>query len=443
MSHYRVCIVGAGPTGLTTVKNLAEAGITDMVCHEAQSETGGIWVYSDDPDRPSVYETAHTISSRKLSQFPDFPMPDSYPEYPSNRQILAYFRAYEEHFGLSPYIRLSSRVVDVGQRPEGGWQITIEDAAGRHVQTSDYLVVCSGHHREPFVPDLPGDFTGEQLHSGRYKKADRFAGQRVLVVGGGNSACDIASTLSRVCDHVSLSIRGPQTIIPKTIAGRPVDVQFAKLQKPYLRFMRDLLARWVIGLAVGPYERYGLQQPRGRLLNHHPTLNTEVLDRIRHGRVTPRPAISACAGRTVQFANGKEGEFDAIIWATGYHLGSDFLHDVSLGDTETAQVPLYLKMMAPGRPDLFFVGLIQPMGCIWVLADLQARIVARQIKGEWSRPADMPARIERALRRDRKRYRQSPRHAVQVDTHEYSRELAAILRQPPASGEGETSAPRV
>ncbi len=118
--HVRVCVVGAGPTGLTTVKNLVEAGITDIVCHEAQGESGGIWVFSDDPDRPSVYENAHTISSRRLSQFPDFPMPEDYPDYPSNRQILAYMRAYESHFGLGSHIRLHSRVADVSAR-RWGW----------------------------------------------------------------------------------------------------------------------------------------------------------------------------------------------------------------------------------------------------------------------------------------------------------------------------------
>ena len=102
-------------------------------------------------------------------------MPDSYPDYPSNRQILDYMRCYEAHFGLGPYIRLNSRVTSVTNREGGGWLVSGEDIDGQFSQSADYLVVCSGHHREPVTPDVSADFTGEQLHAGRYKKADSFA----------------------------------------------------------------------------------------------------------------------------------------------------------------------------------------------------------------------------------------------------------------------------
>lgn len=428
LGHVRVCVVGAGPTGLTTLKNLLEASITDIVCHELQGETGGIWAFSENPDRPSVYESAHTISSRRLSQFSDFPMPDIYPDYPSNRQILDYMRSYEAHFGLSSYIRLKSRVTSVAKRDGGGWVILGENADGKYSQTADYLVVCSGHHREPVTPDVSASFTGEQLHAGRYKKADSFAGKRVLVVGGGNSACDIAAAISRVADEVNLSIRSPQVIVPKLFGGRPLDRQLAKLSKPHFRWARDFLLKIGVSVLVGPYAGYGLQQPRGRVLSHHPTLNTDILDRIRHGKVTPRRGIQAISDRTVQFADGDSAEFDVIIWATGYRLRASFLDGVCPDWSEAAQVPLYLKMMMADVPDLFFVGLIQPVGCIWVLADRQARLVAAEISGTWKRPEDIAARIERDNRRDARRYKASPRHAVQVEVHEYTEQLEAALR---------------
>ena len=424
-----MCIIGAGPTGLTTIKNLLDVGITDIVCHETQPETGGIWVYSEDPERPSVYESAHLISSRQFSQFPGFPMPDSYPDYPSNRQVLAYMRAYEAHFGLGRYIRLNSTITGVRSRPGGGWVISIDDASGTHTQTADYLIVCSGHHREPVMPEMPGSFSGEQIHSGAYKKADGFAGKKVLVVGGGNSACDIAAAVCRVADDVSLSVRSPQVIIPKLIGGRPLDLQFAKLHKPQFRWARDALLKVIIKLAVGRYALYGLPQPQGRVLSHHPTLNTEILDRIRHGQVTGRPGIVSAEGRWVTFADGSRSEFDAIIWATGYRLGAPYLSDVCPAFADASQVPLYLKMMAPDVADLFFVGLVQPVGCIWVLADLQARIAAAEISGKWKRPDDMAERIVRELRRDGRRYRASARHAIQVEIYEYIAELEAELRQ--------------
>lgn len=420
--------MGAGPTGLTTLKNLVEAGITNIVCHELQGETGGIWVFSEEPDRPSVYETAHTISSKRLSQFSDFPMPDAYPDYPSNRQILDYMRSYEAHFGLSGYIRLNSRITSVAKREGGGWLISGEDADGQFSQTADFLIVCSGHHREPVTPDLTKKFTGEQLHAGRYKNAVGFAGKKVLVVGGGNSACDIAAAISRVTDDVTLSIRSPQVIVPKLLGGRPVDRQFAKLSKPYLRWARDLFLKIGLSVLVGRYADYGLQQPQGRVLSHHPTLNTDILDRIRHGKVTPQPGIKAIREQTVEFSNGDSAEFDVVVWATGYRLGASFLDGICPDWSEAVQVPLYLKMMMADVPDLFFVGLIQPVGCIWVLADRQARLAAAEISGTWKRPGDIAARIERDNRRDAKRYKASPRHAVQVEVHEYTEQLEAALR---------------
>jgi len=428
LDHFRVCIIGAGPTGLTAIKNLAEAGISDIVCHEAQDATGGIWAYSDDPARPSVYETAHTISSRRRSEFPDFPMPDDYPDYPSNRQILNYMRAYEAHFGLARYIRLRSRVETVEREADGRWIITVTTENGLSRHSADHLLICSGHHRQPAVPELTGDFSGEQMHSAHYRKADGFSGKRVLVVGGGNSACDIAVAVSRVADHVSISIRSPQLIIPKHIIGRPVDAQFAKLHKPPLRWVRNWLIKSSLKLFVGPFARYGLPEPGPWPLMSHPTLNTEILDRIRHGKILPRPGIRDAHGRSIRFTDGTEGEFDVVIWATGFKLDMPFLKDVCPDWSDATQVPLYLKMMLADIPNLYFIGLIQPIGCIWVLADLQAKIAAAAISGAWTRPADILARIKRDNRRDAKRYKASRRHAIQVDTHEYTAELNKILR---------------
>jgi cation diffusion facilitator CzcD-associated flavoprotein CzcO len=427
VEHFRVCVIGAGPTGLTALKNVAAAGINDLVCHEAQDATGGIWVYSENPERPSVYKTAHTISSKRLSQFPDFPMPDDYPDYPSNRQILAYMRAYEAHFGLTGYIRFNSRVENVTRRPDGHWLVEVDRGGERYTHTADELIVCSGHHREPFVPELPGSFDGDQIHSVFYKHAEPFAGKRVLVVGGGNSACDIAVALAGVAEHVSLSMRSPQVIVPKLIGGRPLDVQFRKLHKPVFRWARDWLLKWGLGVFVGPYSLYGLQEPDFPVLSRHPTLNTDILERIRHGKVTVHPGIDMADGRAVTFADGASDEYDMIIWATGFRLGAPFLTSICRSWNDVTQVPLYLRMLPENEPNLYFIGLIQPVGCIWVVADLQARLAAAEITGKWHRPPDIGRRIARDNLRDAKRYKESRRHAIQIDIHEYTAELNSLL----------------
>lgn len=421
--HRQVCIIGAGPCGLTTVKNLVQAGVTDIVCHEALPETGGIWAYSTDPDRPSVYESAHTISSKALSQFRDFPIPETYPDFPSHRQVLDYMRAYAEEFGLADHIRLNSRIESARRDDQGIWHIEGRGPDGPFHETADHLIVCSGHHREAELPELKGSFDGERIHSGRYRRTAPFAGKRVLVVGAGNSGCDIAAALSRVAEHVSLSVRSPQHIIPKLMFGRPVDMQYAKIQN-FPGFLRRAFVRLGLRLMIGPYRKYGLAEPDSSPLAMHPTLNSDILEQFRHGRVIARPGIKEADGDTIRFVDGSEGRFDTIIYATGYKIDFPFLDPADCAWADEVDVPLYLKIMPEAVDNLYFVGLIQPIGCIWALADLQAGLVARKIAGTWRRPRDIDRRIAQEMRRDRQQFVRSRRHAVEVDFHDYRREIA-------------------
>lgn len=416
--HRKACIIGAGPCGLTAIRNLKKSGLDDFVCHEALDEIGGLWVYSQDPQRPSVYDSAHIISSRRLSAFRDYPMPADYPDFPSHRQVFDYFKGYAETFDLVRHIRFNSYVETAERKEGGGWLLTIRDTNGSHEETADYLIVASGHHRVPSMPELEGDFAGEQLHSAQYRSTRGFEDKRVLVVGAGNSACDIAAALSRVSPHVSLSLRTPQYIVPKTVFGRPIDVQYNKLQK-FPRFLRNAILRYGFKLYLGPYYRYHLPQPEEGVLATHPTLNSDILEQLTHGTVTTRPATVAAKGNTVFFEGGGSGEFDTIIWATGYKTEFPFFKGRQFDWSDKTSLPLYMKMMPAEVDDAFFVGLIQPLGCIWALADLQAELVAHAIDGSWERPADIVRRIEREHVEDAKRFRQTVRHAVEVDFHDY------------------------
>ncbi len=425
--HHRVCVVGAGPCGLTAVRNLEKNGIDDLVCHEGYNVIGGLWAYSEDAERPSVYDSAHIISSRRLSGFRDFPMPNDYPDFPSHRQILAYFQTYADRFDLHRHIRLNSRVESAEHRPEGGWRLTVSDAEGSHEETADHLIVASGHHRIPFTPQLEGSFDGHQLHSADYRTSRGFEGKRVLVVGAGNSACDIAAALSRVADHVSLSLRTPQYIVPKTVFGRPIDIQYRKLHR-LPRFLRHALLGLGLRIVVGPYERYSLPQPSAEILSVHPTLNTDILEQLTHGKVTIRAATQSASGSTVRFADGGSGDFDAIIWATGYQTRFPFLKDDRFDWSKSLRIPLYMKMIPPDLDDIFFIGLIQPLGCIWALADYQSEIAAHSIGGKWNRPADIDDRLAREHALDARRFQASTRHAVEVDFHEYRRLMEEQLK---------------
>src|SRR5262245_13212979 len=184
----RVCVIGAGPCGLTALKNLLQAGCRDVVCFEESTAIGGNWAFTDDPQRVSVYASAHTISSRRMSSFDDFPMPADYPDFPSHRQLLAYFTDYARAFQLERHIRLGWHVEQCALRDDGRWTVRVIANGETRVETFDRVLVCSGHHREAFMPTFPGTFTGTLVHSSGYKRPDPFRGQRVLVVGAGNSA---------------------------------------------------------------------------------------------------------------------------------------------------------------------------------------------------------------------------------------------------------------
>jgi hypothetical protein len=428
----RIAVIGAGPCGITTVKNLLAEGLTDLVCFEAADSIGGNWVYSADPDRHSVYEATHIISSIRLSAFADFPFPPSTPDFPSHRQMLSYFRAYAEHFGVPPYVRLDSRVERAERAPDGGWSLKVATSGGIVEERFDYLFVCSGHHCHPRLPDYPGSFAGETLHSHNFKRAGPFAGKRVLVVGGGNSACDIVVEVSRVAERTAISMRRGYHIVPKMLFGRPADVALWRLRhmpKP----IRRQVAHWMVRLAIGRYEHYGLQAPKRNVLELHPTLNSDLLNALRHGTVAARVGIARLDGAEVEFRDGRREPFDAIIWATGYRTAFPFL-DPELADFDRAEPPpLYLKMMHREAADLFFIGLFQPIGCIWNLADHQARIAALQIAGKLARPADIERRIRREVEKPHWRFDPAPRHAMEVDFCEFRRELLKEIGQAQAA----------
>src|SRR4051812_29464729 len=142
----QICVIGAGPSGITAAKNLREAGLDKLIVLEKSGRLGGNWVYDPRPGHSSVFETTHVISSKRLSEFFDYPMPKSYPDYPSHRQILRYFEDYAAHFGVTPAIRFHSEVTKARRREDGGWLL---DLAGGEQIECDHLLVANGHHWDP------------------------------------------------------------------------------------------------------------------------------------------------------------------------------------------------------------------------------------------------------------------------------------------------------
>lgn len=426
MNSPRVCVIGAGPSGLAAIKNLQEQGVSDITVFEKNNQIGGNWVYDEDNDHSSVYETTHIISSKRWSAFEDFPMPAAYPDYPSHKQVLAYFKSYAVHFGLEKYICFNTTVLNVEQTGEKQWQITFQNEQGIHKACYDYLLVANGHHWDSFMPEYPGSFSGEILHSHDYKKASVFQGKRVLVIGGGNSACDVAVEISRVSPETYISMRRGYNIFPKFVFGKPTDDAVAKTRwMP--AWMRQKLFKIVIRIVQGRYAKYQLMKPDCGPLEIHPTINSELLYFIRHGKIHPRPGITHFEGKNVYFTNGEHLECDTVIFATGYKISFPFFDKQLIDFSDSTKVPLYRKMMHADFDNLYFIGLCQPQGCIWPLADYQSKIVARIIMGTLQRPENLQQKIDKEMNKPHYRFKSHMRHAVEVDYHMFRHELLELL----------------
>lgn len=424
----RICIVGAGPSGITAIKNLQEQGLHNITVFEKGNQIGGNWVYDERNEHSSIYETTHIISSKRWSEFEDFPMPDDYPDYPSHAQLLHYFNSYVQHFDLNKYIKFNTTVIKVSQIGQQQWSVLFQDSQGLHEEQYDYLLVANGHHWDPFTPNYPGDFKGELMHSHQYKKSQSFRGKRVLVVGGGNSACDIAVETSRISASTAISMRRGCHIFPKFIFGKPTDAAVAKIQWIPAWF-RQKLIKVVVRILQGRYAKYHLMKPECGPLEIHPTINSELLYFIRHGKIKTFPGIVRFEGNNVHFVNGDSAEYDTVIFATGYKISFPFFKDEErLNFSMATQVPLYRKMMHPDFETLYFIGLCQPQGCIWPLADYQSKIVARIINGSLKRPSQLREKINKEMNKPHHKFKTHRRHALEVDYHVFRRELLHMLQ---------------
>ncbi len=421
-----VCVVGAGSSGIAACQVLKSRGIA-FDCYEKGSQVGGNWRYDNDNGVSSAYASLFINTSRRRMQFKSFPMPEDYPDYPHHTQIAAYFDAFADHFGLRSSIRFRTEVARVDPASRGGWDVTLGDGTRTRYRA---VLVASGHHWDPRMPDFPGSFSGRALHSHHYRTSEIFEDKRVLVVGFGNSACDIAVEASRVGRATFLSVRRGAHVIPKYLLGRPTD----ELAGPLTSRLPLVLQRWVytllLRLAQGPMQAYGLPRPDHRILAAHPTISSELLLRIGHGRLKPKPNVARLAGERIHFVDGTSEAIDVVVYCTGYNVRFPFLPPEVLG-VEANRVGLYRNVVPPELPGLYFIGLIQPLGAIMPLAEAQAEWVADVLEGkcELPTPAAMKAEIARSERRLARRYVASPRHTIQVDFFPYLRTIERERRR--------------
>lgn len=377
--------------GLATARTLQKHGVP-FVGLELHSDVGGLWDIAN--PHSTVYESAHLISSKRMTQFDEFPMRDDVAHYPRHDALKQYFRDFADHFKLRERYEFSTRVTRMERASEGGWQVTTERDGVSRTRRFDGVLIATGTLHHPHQPPLPGEFSGTLMHSAQYKSPVQLANKRVLVVGCGNSGADIAVDAVRSAKSVDLSVRRGYWFLPKFLKGRPIDTLggLITLPRPMKQFVDGLLVR----LVVGKPSDYGLPDPDYRLYESHPVMNSLVLHHLAHGDITARKDIQQVRGDTVTFADGSSASYDMILQATGYALHYPFIERAALNWTSGAAPKLYLNVMHPTDDSVFVMGMVEASGLGWQGRYEQAEMVALYLKGLASRtPAAMALQREK------------------------------------------------
>lgn len=417
-----VCIIGAGSSGVASAKALLEKGVA-FDCYEIGSKLGGMWRYENDNGMSSAYRSLHVDTSRQNLGYSDFPIPDHYPDFLAHQEVLEYLESYADHFGVTSHVQFNTKVEDVTPMPDGTWKVRLGNGDEKIYRA---VIVANGHLWDPRWAEFEGEFNGEVIHSHHYRSSERFKDKKVLIVGIGNSAVDIAVDVCKAAEKTLLSTRRSAWVMPKYLFGYPIDRVSAFIAKRFklsTRLTRTLVQRLAY-LVTGDQRRFGIPRPKHEIWREHTTLSQELLPYCGHGWIRIKPNISRLDGEHVVFEDNTRAPVDVIIQATGYHTTFPFLKP-DVFEIRDGQVSLYRRMLPLDRPGLYMLGLVQPIGPTIPLVEIQARWLASVLCGETALPQQDVMAKEVAKHRDdiEKTYVGSARYILEVDFRTYSKKL--------------------
>lgn len=421
----RIAVIGAGAAGLCAAKHLIEQGIA-VAIFEIGSMVGGLWVYENDNGLSPAYKSLHVNSEASVTAYKDFPFPEGSPIFPNHAQMAAYLNAYVDHFDLRRHIRFHSPVEQVDRNDDGSWRVTV---TGARPERFDAVVVATGHQGVPSHPGFAGDFTGDYSHAHGYRVPEPYRDKHVLVVGVGNSACDIAADICTVTASTTIAARSPVLIMPRVLFGVPTSRFLGKVEKPWMpwplrRWIRETIA-WAVH---GRMEQWGFVTPKTPT---HPASHPSLMAHFVWQRIKARPGIQRVEGDVVHFVDGASQRFDAMIAATGYDVVLPFLSP-ELSPVAGRWLDLYRRVLRPGFPGLYFVGFFNVGGGGNIrMMDDQAAWVAAIETGAVTLPTVDEMRAGIAAEREHilKNYPDSPRYGLELDPRLYRRGLAEEMRR--------------
>jgi cation diffusion facilitator CzcD-associated flavoprotein CzcO len=348
-------IIGASISGLAAAACLRQRNIPYIII-EKQGQVAAPW--------RKHYDRLHLHTSKRFSGLPFKKMPAGYPQYPSRLQVIEYLEDYQTTFDIHPLFNTEATNV----RREGGHWITTTDKGSFQ---SKYLVMATGAYGRPKPVEFSGmeTFPGKILHSYDYKTARDFSGQRVLVVGFGNSACEIAIDLCEQGAKASMSVRSPVNVISRDILGIPI-LEVSLLMSRLSPRVADALSAPVVRLTVGDITKLGLKKlPYGPLEQiqrdgQAPVMDIGTLNHIRKGHVKIFDGIDHIDGQTVWFKDGRKEDFDVIVAGIGYYR--DYAEFVEVGPERFQDLKVSAgKQQFFGKDGLYFCGYwISPTGQI-------------------------------------------------------------------------------